>query len=133
MSQKKTDLIPVNDNTSVLQQIAASDIKTILELVEKGQIGAIDISADKERKRIIIDSTDGTQRTILEQRNLPGVTANTHINSIRLPKSERLETVEKLHKDGKTQQEIADIVCVKQRTVSDDIKTLRIQGKIPQK
>lgn len=119
---------PIVDQEST--ELISSKIQELNSLLQNKNIGQVKYTATNEKKCISIDSLDGKQRTIIETITLPGLVTNSIIQSVRLPKESRLETVKRLHMEGKRQRQIADIVCVSQRTVSEDLKTLRRKGEI---
>lgn len=76
------------------------------------------------------DSADGKSRIILEKRTLEGITLESK-TSISQPsdKEERLRRVAALRKQGMTQHEISKYTITSQKTVSNDLKEIKLRDR----
>lgn len=79
----------------------------------------------KDNKTIVkVDSNNGKARTIITVEN-QGPLNRTTVSQITKPSvQERREIVSKLHAEGKSQTEIANITMVCQKTISNDLKKI---------
>lgn len=105
-----------------------------MEAIQQGNLSNVNIEISREptlRTTLTANSPDGENRIILTTESYSGV-SEVQQTQISKPanKEERLDRVEKLHKEGKTQTEIAKYTMTSQKTVSNDIKELRKKGKI---
>ena len=103
------------------KQYLTTVFQDLLDAVKNDEIGNFQFLTDKNKTQIIIDSHDG-KRTILQQMDFPGLMQRTVIESQKMPRKQRIETVKQLRMQNKTQQEIALLLNVSQKTVSNDLK-----------
>ena len=77
------------------------------------------------------DSFDGQEKIIIKKQYIPGIISENKI-SIQKPNSikERRKRVLHFYNEGLSQSKIADLTMTSQKTVSNDIKSLRGIGKI---
>jgi len=109
-----------------------SEVKDIAEAIAKGDVKNAKMEwKDDGTVSFSADSPDGKSRITMEKIEFSGVSQESKIN-ISKPKSkeERLERVEHLYNQDKTQNEIAHYTMTSQKTVSNDLKELRKNGVI---
>lgn len=110
------------------KQYLVTVFQSLLNSVDKDEIRDFQVSTDKNKTQIIIDDSDG-KRTVLQQMNFPGLSQHTMIESKKMPREQRIETVWQLKEQHKTQQEIAILLNISQKTVSNDLKRKSASGK----
>jgi predicted HTH transcriptional regulator len=109
----------------------ATQLRTLADLVESGHIRNYQISQDAQSISFIADAADGRRRVIKHQHTLNGLRRESteHIEKAASAE-ERREVVAALYAEKRPQVEIAKRTMVSQKTISNDLKWLRQQGKI---
>lgn len=116
--------------------ISASDVlppvvTQAIQAFQSGQVKNVQLSLDNGKMKISADASDGSARYIFQQESFFGITETTNASiSKPISKEERLNRVEQLHNQGKTQDEIKQYTMTSQKTVSNDIQELRKMGRI---
>ncbi|EPN8252971.1 TPA: winged helix-turn-helix transcriptional regulator [Vibrio harveyi] len=109
-----------------------SEVKDIAEAIATGQVKNAKMEWNEDGSvSFSADSPDGSARITMQKHEFAGVTQESKTDiSKPANKAERLQRVEILKKQGKTQTEIAHFTMTSQKTVSNDIKELRAKGLI---
>ena len=109
-----------------------TEVKEIAEAIASGNVKNAKMEwNDDGSVKFSADSPDGSARIIMHKHEFAGISQESKIN-ISKPsnKQERLERVQVLHNQGKTQTEIARYTMTSQKTVSNDIQELKQEGRI---
>lgn len=104
-----------------------TEVKEIAELIATGNVKNAKMEwNDDGSVKFSADSPDGSARITMLKHEFLGITQESKI-SISKPasKKERLDRVKTLHKQGKTQTEIAHYTMTSQKTVSNDLQELK--------
>ncbi|MCX7066516.1 MAG: hypothetical protein NTW85_02290 [Methylococcales bacterium] len=103
------------------------EIKDIVESINNGDFKNAKMEwNDDGSVKFSADSSDGNSRIIMQKHEFSGISQQSKTDITKpLGKEDRLQRVELLHEQGKTQTEISTYTMTSQKTVSNDIKELK--------
>jgi len=109
----------------------ATQLRTLADLIESGHIRNYQIFQDAQSISFTADAADGRRRAIKQQHAFNGLRRESteHVEKAASTE-ERRELVAALYAEKRPQVEIAKRTMVSQKTISNDLKWLRQQGKI---
>ena len=119
-----TSLVTIN-NTRVADQL-----RDLAEQVQSGAIKSYEFKQTANSVTFAIDSADGSNRVIKHQDVRPGLLRNTTEHIQKQTAEERRQIVKELKLEGLSQQKIARRTMRSQKTISNDIKQLKVDGEL---
>jgi len=107
-----------------------TEVKEIAEAIASGNVKNAKMEwNDDGSVKFSADSPDGSARITMHKHEFAGIIQESKTNiSKPSSKQERLNRVRVLHKQGKTQTEIAHYTMTSQKTVSNDVQELKKKG-----
>jgi DNA-binding NarL/FixJ family response regulator len=119
------------NNLQVKQVKVPQEVIETIQTIESGNLGNIKMNFENGNFEFHAESSDGQEKIIIKKQYIPGIILENKIsvqktNSIE----ERRERVLHFHKEGLSQTKIADLTMTSQKTVSNDIKSLKDMGKL---
>lgn len=107
------------------------EVLETIQNIADGNLGNINMKYSNGNFEFHADSYDGQEKFIIKKQHIPSIVSESKM-SVQKPSSieERRERVLHFHKEGLSQTKISDLTMTSQKTVSNDIKFLRDQGKI---
>jgi DNA-binding NarL/FixJ family response regulator len=114
-----------------IQVKVPQEVIETIKTIESGNLGNIKMNFENGNFEFHADSFDGQEKIIIKKQSIPGIISENNI-FIQRPNSinERRERVLHFYNEGLSQNKIADLTMTSQKTVSNDIKSLRCIGKI---
>lgn len=118
-------------NIQIKQKKVPQEVIDTIQIIEKGNLGNIKMNYENGNFEFHAVSSDGQEKIIIKKQHIPGIVSENKI-SIQKPNSieERKERVLHFYKEGLSQAKIADLTMSSQKTVSNDIKSLKNMGKL---
>ena len=107
-----------------------STLKALVKAIENDEISQYKIEQTSDGiTNIIIDSTNKSERIINSSMEMNGYKSTTQTHIKKQKPDERRKIVKQLHKEGKTQVEIATHTMTSQKTISNDLKIIEKEEK----
>jgi len=105
-------------------------LKALAKAIENDEISQYKIEQNSNGiTNIIIDSADKSERIINSQLELDGYKSLSQVKIKKQNPEERRKIVERLHGEGMTQSQIAMHTMTSQKTISNDIRTIKNNKK----
>ncbi|WP_428739394.1 hypothetical protein [Sulfurimonas sp.] len=107
------------------------EVLETIEYIANGNLRNIKMNYNNGNFEFHADSYDGQKKFIIKKQHIPGIISESKM-LVQNPNSlnERRERVLHFHKEGLSQTKISELTMTSQKTVSNDLKFLRDQGKI---
>jgi len=118
-------------NMVVQSSKVPQEVISTLKTIESGNLGNIKMNYENGNFEFSAESIDGKEKVIIKKHSIAGVNEESKI-SLQKPKNinERRERVLHFREKGLSQAKIAELTMTSQKTVSNDIRALKEQGKI---
>lgn len=119
-----------NTLVTVNNERVAAQLRGLAEQVQSGAIRGYEFKQTDSSITFTVDSADGNKRMIKHQNVAPGLLRDQTEQIYKQDPAERRQLVKALVEEGMTQVEIAKRTISSQKTISNDIKRLRVNGEL---